>query len=189
MVRWSGFTESRANSLVRERRFPASLETRWMKSVSLGEWAVRWAIAVYKIAPGWSIFPDLRPRSKLRLTALYGPKMRMPPSWQPLAIRVTNVGKQPVVVTGIAVRCCGGSVEYSLASRNLPKRLEPNQSIEEPFDLGSGLLTDAEALYAYDSSGQEWRLPQHRLKELRHQAKAVGSPTDSAHLRQHSKGK
>jgi hypothetical protein len=102
----------------------------------------------------------------LRLTALYGVKLRMPSLRQAFAVRVTNVGEAPVVVSGIAVRSRAGVEERFLAPRNLPKYLEPNESIDEPFDPTSGLPFDAEALYAYDSSGKAWKLPKNRLKEL-----------------------
>lgn len=139
---------------------------------SASEGAAWWATAVVSVAVGWSIVRRLRPKCGLRLITLYGIKLQMPPSWHTFALRVTNVGKEPVVVSGIAVRSRGGGEEHLLASRSLPKRLEPNESIDEPFDLTSGLPRDAEALYAYDSSGEVWKLPKNRLKELlEHQAR------------------
>ena len=64
------------------------------------------------------------------------------------------------------MRSRAGVEERFLAPRNLPKCLELNESIDEPFDPASGLPFDAEALYAYDSSGRAWRLPKNRLQEL-----------------------
>jgi len=139
---------------------------------SASEWAAWWATAVVSVAVGWSIVRRLSPKCGLHLTALYGIKLQMPPSWHAFALRVTNIGKEPVVVSGIAVRSRGGGAEHLLASRNLPKRLGPHESIDEPFGLTSELPPDAEALYAYDSSGKVWRLPKNQLKELlEHQAR------------------
>jgi hypothetical protein len=135
-------------------------------TTSAGEWAGRSAAAVSRIAPDWRRFPDLRPKCRLQVMSLCGVKLQMQPVWQLLGVRATNIGKEPVVASGIAVRCRGRAEECFLVSRNLHKRLEPNESIDELFDPRNGLPTDAEALYANDSSGGEWRLPQNRLKQL-----------------------
>ena len=109
------------------------------------------------------------------MLVLYGVQLRMPSLRQAFAVRVTNVGKEPVVVSGIAVRSHAGVEERFLVPRNLPEYLEPNESIDERFDPTSGLPFDAEALYAYDSSGKAWKLPKNRLKELlQYHAQAAG---------------
>jgi len=144
-----------------------------MRTVSASGW-VRWGVIVSSIAQPLSMLRGLRRKSGLCLAALYGPELCPTESSQPLALRITNVGRESVVVSGIAVRRRGGSVECFLASRNLPRRLEPNESTDEPLDPATGLPTDAEELYACDSSGHEWPLCQCGLKELlEHQAQAA----------------
>lgn len=132
-----------------------------------------WGVAGSRIAPVLKILLAFRTKPGLRLTPLYSVNLRTTPLRQCFGVRVTNVGKEPIVVSGVAAATRGRSVEYLFASRNLPKRLEPNESVDELFNLAMGLPADTDALYACDSSGREWRLPQRRLKELlQHQVQA-----------------
>jgi len=108
----------------------------------------------------------LRPKCGLRMAVMYGVNLR---TWQlssTFTLQVTNIGREPVVVSGIALRRRSTTGEYCFSSRNLPKLLEPNDSVIQVFDCPGTLLTDADALYAYDSRGIEWQLPQKELKKL-----------------------
>ena len=143
-----------------------------MKTINTGGWLARLGVAAAQIASVLKVFLTLRTKPRLRLTPLYGINLRSP--WrQCFGVRVTNVGKGSIVVSGVAAATRGRSIEYLFASRNLPKRLEPNECVDEPLDLAMALPADTEALYACDSWSREWRLPQRRLKELlQHQAQA-----------------
>lgn len=145
-----------------------------MKRTSSSDQLARREVAGFRIAPFLKILLALLTKPGLRLTPLYSVNLRVPsPVRQCFGVRVTNVGKEPIVVSGIAAATRDRSVEYLFASRNLPKRLEPNESVDEPFNLALGLPADTETLYACDSSGREWRLPKRLLKELlQHHAQA-----------------
>jgi len=124
---------------------------------------------VAAMARGWGLV-RLHPKCRLRLAAINGVNLRTGELSSTLSLRVTNVGREPVVVSGIALRHVGSTKESYLPARNLPKRLEPNDSVIEVFDCPGTLPTDAVALYEYDTSGVEWELPKKQLKELlRHQ--------------------
>ena len=83
-----------------------------------------------------------------------------------LILEVTNIGREPVVVSGIALRRRSATEEYCFSTHIFPKLLEPNDSVIAVFDCPRTVLTDAEGLCAYDSRGIKWQLPKKQFKKL-----------------------
>jgi len=134
-----------------------------------------WGAIVATAAMAWNISRDLGDKGKLKLEAMIG---RMYPDHTDrdyLVINITNVGKRPVLVKGLAAmkgKKCEGPRGLWLCPRGLPAMLKEGEfHIEYSHDFGF-LDKDVEKIYVWDSTGREWKLPKKILKRLRNEAKA-----------------
>jgi len=128
-----------------------------------------WGAILSSITFGWNLFRDFMQRGRLRVTCYVGNIFGDPTiSSKKLLLvwNVTNIGKEPVVLTNI-----GGSYRktaFVVNTRNpLPHTLAASDYFTGFSDDLSVLKPDLISLTAYDSLGRTFKAPKKAIKELK----------------------
>ena len=83
------------------------------------------------------------------------------------AVRVTNLGSQPILIQGIAIQLKKGSARsHHFFPCESPKMLAGGMFFLHVIDRTGWLPTGAEKLYAWDSSGKHWYLGRKEFRRL-----------------------
>jgi len=138
------------------------------ENISLTTVLALYGALVSSIVFGWNLYRDLTNKGKLRVHCFIG---RAIIPGQPLdeneylVYNVTNVGRQPIMVTDI-----GGSKNkegFIIPSKHLPKMMNPGEYILD-YSPNLGLLTEKglKDLWAVDSLGKYHKLRKSILKNL-----------------------
>ena len=144
---------------------PLSLEKLTSLNVSHGDLVAWWGAIAATVAISWNILRAVRSKGRIKLQGIYqvdSTKPILPPVF---AVRVTNVGSKPILIQGIAIQLKKGSTPtHHFSPCETPMMIARGMSFLQVIDRTGWLPTDAERLYAWDSSGKHWYL---RRKELR----------------------
>jgi hypothetical protein len=144
---------------------PLSLEKLTSLNLSPSDLAAWWGAIAATVALSWNILRAARSNGRIKLQGIYqldSTKPILPPVF---AVRVTNVGSKPILIQGIAIQLKKGSTPtHHFSPCETPMMLARGMSFLQVIDRTGWLPTDAERLYAWDSSGKHWYL---RRKELR----------------------
>jgi hypothetical protein len=127
-----------------------------------------WGAFLSSVTFGWNLFRDLSRRGRLRVTCYIGqivtPGVGIDPN-NYIVWNVTNIGKEPVVLTHI-----GGSLpqkqEFMVTTqRPLPQTLQSGE-----YFLGYGndlsVLARTKCLFAVDSLGRRFKAPKKQLQDM-----------------------
>jgi hypothetical protein len=127
-----------------------------------------WGAILSSFTLGWNLYRDFLQRGRLRVTCYIGQIFGDPTISQEkrlLIWNVTNVGKEPVVLTNI-----GGSIgetAFVVNTRDpLPRTLGPGDYFTGFSDDLSVLKQELEYLCAYDSLGRIFKASKKAVKEL-----------------------
>lgn len=127
-----------------------------------------WGAVVSSFAVGWQFYRDITQRGRLRVSCYIGKLVGGPGGIDPndyLVYNVTNVGKEPVMLTHI-----GGEMKqhhFIVNTDRLPLMLQPGEYILEYKDELSVLGADLKRLTAIDSVGRVWKAPRRQVKKLK----------------------
>lgn len=128
-----------------------------------------WGAILSSIIFGWNLFRDFMQRGRLRVTCYVGYTFGDPTisSKKLLLIwNVTNIGKEPVVLTNIGGSF--GKTAFIVNTRNpLPRTLAAADYFTGFSDDLSVLKPDLIYLAAYDSLGRTFKAPNKTIKELK----------------------
>ena len=137
-------------------------------------WISLASLAISGVALGWNIYRDLVDRGKLSLTCYLGNFVR-PGSvdWDKrtyLCWKVTNVGRQPVVLSAV-----GGDREQDphhwflmppYLGEHIPAMLQPGEThVSASRDL-SVLKPGLTSLWARDTLGRTYRAPKSEVEQV-----------------------
>jgi hypothetical protein len=128
-----------------------------------------WGAVLSSFAVGWQFFRDMTQRGRLRVSCYIGNLVGGPGGRDPkdyLVYNVTNVGKEPVMLTHI-----GGENKHNrfmvITRQPLPRMLQPGEyTLEYTHDL-SVLGPELKRLTAINSLGQSWKAPRKQVKKLK----------------------
>jgi hypothetical protein len=133
-----------------------------------------WGAVVSTVAVLWNIARDALNKPKVTLKGMiaHTPGSGSLPRPVVLAVEITNVGKQAVVIKGLASDNGKNGTKGGVLMnpRRLPCRLEAKDSAIEELSF-TFLHPGVTRLYVWDSTGKHWYLPKKRLEELIKQAK------------------
>jgi hypothetical protein len=141
-----------------------------------------WGAIISTAAMAWNLARDLGNRGKLHVMCYPGKVYGSPNPLDKgvkLVYRVTNVGRQPIVVTTI-----GGAIakdrHFLIQFRGeCPRTLQPGDYLLE-YSSDLSVLDDRPiALWAIDSTGKHWKVPKKNLRWLleQHEERGKGRPT------------
>ena len=126
-----------------------------------------WGAILSSFLLGWNVYRDLTNRGKLRVICRIMNKVvpGIPKDETDyLVYEVTNVGRQPIMVTQIGGRKNGK--DFIITSDQIPKMLKPYEYIlQETTDL-SFINENLLELFAIDSSNKEHKMNKSGLKKL-----------------------
>jgi hypothetical protein len=156
---------------------------------------------VSTFAVAWNVYRDSHDRARLELSTMVGfltkdgnqqnivahafalekwPE-QFKSSSPELFLTITNVGRRPVVVQGWAIitdRKKTGNDYFRYKLTVLPKALKEGEyAVERTVDL-SLLVDGAKRIYAWDSAGTKWALPNRQFRRLQREirgAQAAGT--------------
>lgn len=128
-----------------------------------------WGAVLSSFAVGWQFFRYITERGRLRVSCYIGnliSGLGGKDSNDYLVYNVTNVGKEPVMLTHI-----GGEMKQHHFMVNprqpLPRMLQPGEyTLEYTPDL-SVLGPELKHLTAIDSIGRSWNAPRKQVKKLK----------------------
>jgi hypothetical protein len=118
---------------------------------------------------GWNLYRDYIQRGRLRVTCYVGnivgnPAIPAKKKW--LVWRVTNVGKEPVVLTHIGGN--SGNTSFIVDTlMPLPVTLKSGEYFSSQTDDFSVLKADLKYLSAYDSIGRIFKAPRKATRQLK----------------------
>lgn len=152
------------------------------------------ALLVSLVSLAWTIWRDIRDTGRPQITLMVGqmlqarglarPAIRSAPAgsspgldYEHLFVFVTNAGRQPITIAKIGgfsgprlgIRLPGFTWRrqgWVLHTRNLPKILQPTESVTEWFDDARDGV-DIRVLYVWDSTGKGWRVSNRALRQIR----------------------
>lgn len=146
---------------------PPWLEKLTSLNVSQSDLVAWWGAIAGTMALGWNILRHTRPKGRLKVEGIYqvdGTKPLLPPVF---AVQVTNVGSKPVLVQGIAIQLKKGSTpSHHFFPCENPMMLGRGKFFLQVIDRTGWIPTDAESLYAWDSSGKQWYLGRKQFRGL-----------------------
>jgi hypothetical protein len=129
-----------------------------------------WGAVVSTVAVCWNIVRDVLKRPKVVIHAMIArsPGTVALPRPLTLAVEITNVGQEPVVIKGLASDKGKKStvVGVLLTPTVLPRRLEPKDSVVEPLRDFGFIKPGTKRFYVWDSTGKHWYLPSKTLQSL-----------------------
>jgi hypothetical protein len=146
---------------------PPWLEQVIPSHVSRGDIVAWWGAIAGTVALGWNVLRHTRSKGRMKLEGIYemnSANALLPPGF---AVRVTNVGRKPVLVQGLAIERKKGSTpsHYFFPCQN-PTMLARAKFFVQVIDRTGWLPTDAKRLYAWDSSGKRWYLGRKQFRWL-----------------------
>jgi hypothetical protein len=127
-----------------------------------------WGAALSSFAVGWQFYRDMSQRGKLRVSCYIGKLIDSGPK-DPndyLVYCITNVGKEPVMLTHIGGRSRKNDFML-IAHRPLPKMLQPGEYILEYTPDLDVLNSELKSLMAIDSLDRYWKTPRKQVKKLK----------------------
>ena len=128
-----------------------------------------WGALLSSVTFGWNLYRDYIQRGRLRVQCFVGVIVRDPnvsPKKKWLIWRVTNVGKEPVVLTNIGGN--SGATSFVIDTREpLPTTLEPGRYFSSQTDDFSILDEKLKYLAAYDSLDRVFRAPRKVVRQLK----------------------
>lgn len=139
--------------------------------MTLTQFLAVWGTIVSSIALTWNIIRGLQDKRKLKVEAFIGVMIPRETDKKYITVTVTNIGRRPIYVIGWGARLKkekGGPKKPSLAigPHILPKMLaEGEYVIEYTHDL-TMLLREIKYIYAWDSTGKQWRVKRNSLNRL-----------------------
>lgn len=144
----------------------ASPGSDWVAALAI------WGAIVATIALAWNVIRDQRDRRKLEVRYIVGgvAGALVPDEGIHLGIILTNVGRRPVMVQGCAVNVEDKSTTFIIFDKNhgLPKMLDEQESYTVlTTDWKKVAEEGITRVYAYDSSGKEWRMKRKLVKRLK----------------------
>lgn len=126
-----------------------------------------WGSIAGTLALGWNILRSARPRGRLKVEEIYqvdSAKPHVPPVF---AVQVTNVGSKALLVQGIAIQLKKGSTpSHHFFPCETPVMLGRGKFFSQVIDRTGWIPTDAECLFAWDSSGKQWYLSRKQFRGL-----------------------
>jgi hypothetical protein len=128
-----------------------------------------WGAVLSSVTFGWNLYRDYIQRGRLRVHCFVGHIVRDPSTsakkkW--LIWRVTNIGKESVVLTNIGGN--SGATSFVVDTREpLPVTLEPGEYFSSQTDDFSILDEKLKFLAAYDSLERTFKAPRRVVRELK----------------------
>jgi hypothetical protein len=128
-----------------------------------------WGALLSSITFGWNIYRDYIQRGRLRVHCFIGQiagdsRISSKKKW--LMWRVTNIGKEPVVLTNIGGNL--GATSFAINTREpLPATLKPGEYFSSQTYDFSVLTSELRYLAAYDSLGRTFKAPAKNVRELK----------------------
>lgn len=141
-----------------------------------------WGAVVSTFAVGWQFYRDLVQRGRLRVSCyigiMVGGGVRDPNKY--LVYNVTNIGREPVMLTHIGGRKKKNSFILNPHQR-LPRMLKPGEYVLEYSHSLEVLGQELVALTATDSLGRTWKAPRRQVRKLKsdYAAGAIKPTADS----------
>ena len=129
-----------------------------------------WGALMSTAAIAWNIARDLGDKGRLKLEGMVGKMYPDHTDRNYLVITITNVGKRPVMVKGVAAkkgRSVKGPRGVWLVPRGLPTMLAQGEYHTEYTHEFGFLSSEVKEIYAWDSTGKKWKLPRSELRQLR----------------------
>ena len=143
------------------------LEKLTSLDVSRLEILAGWGATTGTLALLWNIVRYFRSRGSLKLEGLYqldATKPLLPPVF---AVRVTNVGSNPILVQGIAIQLKKGSApSHHFFPCDKPIMLGRGKFFVQTIDQSGWLPAGSKKIYAWDSSGRHWYLRRKQFRRL-----------------------
>lgn len=151
-------------------------------------------LAVYgaglsSVALGWNLYRDLVDRGKLKISAAiqrlvvsedgktYGVKHNLPVQGATervfVIISAVNVGRRPIKLNGWGGRwnkAHNGRNSFVIVPAGMPKMLNEGEDHSELTDEMLSNLANVKALFMWDTTKKEWKLPMRELKKLKREA-------------------
>lgn len=128
-----------------------------------------WGALLSSVGLGWNLFRDLNNRGRLRVSCYLANLVSEGEGVDPntyLTWCVTNIGKQPIMVTHI-----GGArkdCHFMIKTKNiLPKMLQPGEYFLECSSELTILKDDLKTLHAIDSLNKYYKAPGKVVKKLK----------------------
>jgi len=146
---------------------PPWLEKLTSSDVSRGDIVAWWGAIAGTVALGWNVLRHAGSKGRVKVEGIYQVDGTKPLSSPVFAVRVTNVGSQPILIQGIAIQLKKGSARsHHFFPCESPKMLAGEMFFLQVIDRTGWLPTDAEKLYAWDSSGKHWYLGRKEFRRL-----------------------
>lgn len=116
----------------------------------------------------WNIIKDFNDKGKLKIRFYIG-NLITPTTGEVskefLIWSIVNTGRKPIIVTNIGGK--GKVKNFIFTGINLPKKLEPGESINGYFDNYSQILKEAISLGVYDSLDKYYSISKKEFKKLK----------------------
>ena len=146
---------------------PPWLEKLTSLHVSHSDLLAWWGAITGTIALGWNIVRHARPKGRLKVEGIYQADGAKPPSPPVFAVQVTNVGSKALLVQGIAIQLKKGSTpSHHFFPCETPVMLGRGKFFSQVIDRTGWIPTDAESVFAWDSSGKQWYLSRKQFRGL-----------------------
>jgi hypothetical protein len=126
------------------------------------------AVAISLISLGWNVYKDIFDKGRLRLNASIGLMVPDPSNKTRLFLKITNVGRQPILVNGWGMYIGKGKQRqnYFIMPHYLPKMLAPGEFVTEMTDP-EVLAQDVRSIHAWDSLEKKWFTPPKQVKQVK----------------------
>ncbi len=146
---------------------PPWLEKLTSLNVSHSDLVAWWGAIAGTIALGWNILRHTRLKGRLKVEGIYQVDGKNPLSPPVFAVQVTNVGSKALLVQGIAIQLKKGSTpSHHFFPCETPMMLGRGKYFLQVIDRTGWIPTDAEYLYAWDSSGKQWHVSRKQFRVL-----------------------